>query len=473
MAEETQITPRKGSLPDSAANIEAETLMAAGDALSKSMLFALRRDYLNGHVFENDFVQLLPDTPPQQQDIAFFEVEQVGKPVESTPQEYLAAIQTTLAACHDPRYRLVFLISSDGLRTRIFFGVSAQAGGTQPSIFAEQLGQFLCSNWPGTRVRMVSDYKRIVDQVHVPLSKYRYARAFTGIPSPKSTGKTDEYQDSLGRFVRGLRGKPYVYMVLAEPLPEETVGEIVTACQSLAGQVHAFTKTTLQNSRSSGLSETTTKTESDTATQGTSQNTTESKTDSKSKGVLGTTLDKSGGIGKGVKAVGVAGLSGLLLAAGGPFLLSGMLGMFGQLLPSGSSESESRSRATGLSEGETTSSGESLSFGQEYLNKHAEACLKLLDRTRDRFETARAEGCWNVGVYLISDQSEAAAQAQAQFKAVVSGEKSTFEPIRVHDLSPLWDGQIQVALDAFQPCVYLPRRMESRSTTRWVRASKP
>ncbi|MBN1305909.1 MAG: ATP-binding protein [Anaerolineales bacterium] len=459
MAEETQIIPPEnaGPVPDEPLN--AETLIAAGEALSKSMMFALRRDYLDHPVFDEKFVQLLPETPPQQQDIAFLELEQVGKPVSESPGEYLKAIQVSLAASHDPRYRLIFIISSDGLRNKIFIGVSARTGGTQPRIFAAQLGQFLSSNWPGTRVKVVEEYKRIVENVHVPLSTYRYARAFTGIPSAKTRSQSNEYPHSLDRFMRGLRGKPYIYMVLAEPVPERSVGEIVSNCQTLAGQVHAFTKSTIQRSQSSGLSESTTKTEGETTTEGTTEGTNLSKSDTKTKGVLGTTLDNSSGLGKGLKAAGVAGVSGLLLATGGPFLLSGMLGMFGQLLPStgtsestgaSSSTSESTSSSSSLSSGESTSSSESLSFGQEYLNKHAEACIKLLDKTAERFETARAEGCWNVGVYLISNQDEAATQAQAQFKALVSGEKSTAEPIRFHNLGKLWDGQIQVSLDAFQ-----------------------
>ncbi len=88
--------------------------------------------------------------------------------------------------------------------------------------------------------------------------------------------------------------------------------------------------------------------------------------------------------------------------------------------------------------------------GQEYLNKHAEACVKLLEKTAERFETAKALGSWNVGVYMISNQSEAAAQGQAQFKALVSGEKSASEPIRAHNLNPLWDGQVQTSLDSFR-----------------------
>ncbi|MBU0512271.1 MAG: hypothetical protein KJ638_11310, partial [Chloroflexi bacterium] len=96
MAEETRIILSEDATPVPEANIDAEMLMAAGDALSRSMLFALRRDYLDGPVFEQEFVQLLPEKPPQQQDIAFLELEQVGKPVDESPQEYLKAIQTTL-----------------------------------------------------------------------------------------------------------------------------------------------------------------------------------------------------------------------------------------------------------------------------------------------------------------------------------------------------------------------------------------
>ena len=472
MADELQIYNSGGEIPISEENIDMNTLISAGDALSQAMLFALRRDYLDEPVLEQKFVHFDPEEIIQQYDSAFLEIEQVGKPANENQNEYFKAIQTTLASCHDPRYHLIFLISSDGLHSRIIIGVTAKAPDTQPKIFADQLGQFLCSNWPGTRIKSISDYKQIVDQVHVPLSNYRYARAFTGIPSPRSGAKPDEYPQSLDRLMRGLRGKPYIYMVVAEPIAEKAVNDIVNSCQTLASQVHAFTKTTIQRSKSSGITESTSRSKGGTITEGTSRSSTETETETKSKGVLGTSLEKSGGVNKGIKALGVAGISGLLLAAGGPFLLSGMMGMVGQLLPStgssGSSssttsDSDSISLTSSISKGETASSNESLSFGQEYLNKNAASCIKLLDQTSDRFEVARARGCWNVGVYLVSDQSESAAQAQAQYKALVSGDKSTFEPIRAHDLGPLWDGQVQASLDVFQQPplrLYAPQKGE-------------
>ena len=437
----------------------AEMLIRVGDTLSKSLLFALERDYLDGSVFENNYIRLLANDMTSQADLAFLEVEQVGKPVDESGKEYYKAIQTTLAACHDPRYTLIFVISSDGLRNHIYLGVVARVPDAQPKIFAEQLGQFLCSNWQGTRVRVVADYKQVIDHIHIPLSNYRYARAFTGIPSSKNVENPGEYPQTLDRFMRGLRGKSYVYMVIANPMAEREVNDIVTACHSLEGQVYAFTKATINRSTSSGTSISTSRTESDSTSTSTSTGTSETRGTTASKGALGTTLDKSSGAGKGLKGAGMAGLSALLIASGGPFLLSGVMGIFGQLLPSSgtsssmgtnTSDSESTSKSTSLSTSDGTTSGESLSFGQEYLNKHAESCIKLLEKTATRFEKAKALGCWNVGVYMITNQKEAAAQGQAQFKAVVSGEGSTSEPVRAHDLAQLWDGQIQTSLDTFR-----------------------
>ena len=454
MTDETNLIP-------AAPELTPEMLMEAGDALSKSLLFTLGRDYLDGPIFANDYVRMADDAAdaiPQQPDLAILELEQVGMPVTDNMSEYFTAIQTSLAACHDPRYALLFMISSDGLRNRIYIGVVAREPGTQPRIFADHLGQFLCSNWPGTRVKLVEDYQQIAERVHVPLSTYRHVRAFTGIPSSKTADKAQNYPQSLDRFMRGLRGKPYLYMVIAEPLPERAVGEIISSCHTLSGQVHAFTKSTLQRSTSSGSTEGISRSESETESTGKTRGISESTTEGASKGVLGTEMAKSSGLAKGAKGVGLGAVSALLVAAGGPFLLSGMLGMFGQLLPSTSSssvrgeslsESETAGRSSSQATSEGTSSSESLSFGREYLNKHAEACEKLLTQTVERFEIAKAQGCWNVGVYLISDQGETAAQGQAQLKALVSGERSTFEPMRVHDLSPVWDGQAQVALDAF------------------------
>ena len=439
--------------------LSPELLTAAGEALSRSTLFALRREYLDAPVFELETFRLAEDAGAGLTETAFVQVEQVGKPVSGGEGEMLSAIRTTLAACHDPRYGLVFLLASDGVRNSIYIGVASREEGAQPRLFADQAGEFLCSNWPGTRVRAILEPEEMAASVHVPMSAYRYARAFTGIPSPKGKPGAEEPPQTLDRLMRGLRGKPYLYLVIAEPLAEHEVGAIISNCHALSGQIHAFSRSTAQMGRSTGRSETSSTSESESISSSSSKSESTSESESKSKGVLGTALDQSTGVEKGLKAAGLGGLSALLVAAGGPFLLSGMLGMFGQLLPStggsaslsaSSSESETTGQTSSSSTSEGTTSGESLSYSREYLNRHAEACEMLLASTVERFETARAQGCWNVGVYMISDQQEAAAQAQAQLKALVSGSQSSFEPVRAHNLEAVWDGPVQTALDAFR-----------------------
>jgi hypothetical protein len=455
---ENQGTAPQGD-PD---NLTPEAMMEIGDALSQSLQFALGRDYLDGPVFETGAMRLADGGQSAPPDAAFLELEQVGRPVGGGQEtvEFFTAMQTTLAACHDPRFNLVFVVSSDGLRNRIYLGVTARTGGTQPQRFADQLGQFLCANWPGTRVRPVEDYQQVVRYVHQPLSTYRYARSFTGIPSFKRYAAPQERTaQSFDRFMRGLRGKPYVYLVIAEPMAENEVTAVITAANTLSGQVHAFTRATIQRSTGSSTSETSSQSESTSTSKSSSQSTNQGEAVGVSKGVLGSMLDKSSGMGKGFKALGLGGASAGLLALGGPFMLVSMMGMVGQLLP-GSNRSLTRGTSTSQTDGSSASSStsasssaaasESLSFSREYLNKHAVTCERVLSQTVERFETARSAGSWNVGVYLVSDQREGADQGQSQLKALVSGQRTALEPIRAHDISPVWDQQAQIALDTFQ-----------------------
>ncbi len=72
------------------------------------MIFALKRKYLDSPVFENGIFSLQQAALPIQRDLALLSIEQVGRPFKESIPEYLTAVQTTLAACHDPRYTVVF-----------------------------------------------------------------------------------------------------------------------------------------------------------------------------------------------------------------------------------------------------------------------------------------------------------------------------------------------------------------------------
>ncbi len=437
----------------------AEDLIKTGDLISQSLMFALKRSYLRSDVIGNHTVQIDENALPNQLDAAFIRIDQVGKPVEENFENYFSAIQTALAASHDKRYTFVYFITNDSVHAKIYLGVVAKEEGSQPRIFAEHMGEFLCSNWPGTKTTLVEDYSEVVRCFHQPVGEHKYAHCFTGIPSLKNDDKHKDAFQSIDQFMRGLRNKPYVYLVIADPVAENEVENIIQNTRTLGNEVHAFIKTTIQKSASTGTSQTKstsdTTSESESLTEGTST----SETTGKSKGVIGTTLEKAKGAKKGLVGLGAAALGGAFYSVGGAFLLSGMIGMFGQLLPSTTAsetigDTTSSARTTGTTTGTTDSIGdttsESLSFGQDYLNKHAEASEKLLEKIEKRFEQSLSGGCWNVGVYLISDQIESSAQGQAQLKALVSGIDTTMEPMRSHNISTIWNESAQVFIDAFQ-----------------------
>ena len=450
----------------------AEDLIKTGDLISKSLMFALKRSYLRSDVIGNHTIQIDENAMPNQLDAAFIRIDQVGKPVEENFENYFSAIQTALAASHDKRYTFVYFITNDGVRARIYLGVVAKEEGSQPQIFAEHMGEFLCSNWPGTKTTLVKDYKEVVRHFHQPVGEHKYAHCFTGIPSLKNDdGKNDAFQ-SIDQFMRGLRNKPYVYIVVADPVAENEVENIIQNTRTLGNEVHAFIKTTIQRSASTGTSTTSSRSESTSDSESTTEGKSTSETAGKSKGVIGTTLEKAKGAKKGLVGLGAAALGGAFYSVGGAFLLSGMLGMFGQLLPSttasetvGDTTSLARTigTTTGITDSEGTTTNESLSFGQDYLNKHAEASEKLLDKIEKRFDQSLSEGCWNVGVYLISDQKESSAQGQAQLKALVSGKDTTMEPMRSHNISTIWNESAQVFLDSFQQPPFKLKNPENKS----------
>lgn len=432
-------------------NLSADQLTAAGDLISKSLIFSLGRNYLDGPIFEEDYLRFIAANLQETPNVAFFKLVQMGKPVSDDFTQQISAIETTLGAAHDPRYSLIFAISSDGLQSNIYFGAVAKKGGAHPKTFINQLGQFLCSNLPGTRIETIEDYEEIVKNIHLPISQFSHSRAFTGIPSPRLTQDSKRVNQGIDQLMRGLRGQPYLYLVIAEPLEEKNTTSIISACRTLAGQVHAFSKATINQSNSAGTSKSLSSSESESVSKSKSTAKSESESESKSKGVLGSVIEPAG-------ALGVAGMAGMLAVAPVAPLFTGMLGIFGQIFPSttkstsvgkSTSESETLGKTLGKSETEGISSNESLSFGREYLNKHAEASEKMLDNMIVRFENARSQGCWNVGTYLLSNQEEAISQGQAQLRSLISGKTSNLEPIRDHDLRSIWEGRGQVALDTF------------------------
>ncbi|MFM6398825.1 MAG: hypothetical protein ACKPFF_19295, partial [Planktothrix sp.] len=89
-------------------------------------------------------------------------------------------------------------------------------------------------------------------------------------------------------------------------------------------------------------------------------------------------------------------------------------------------------------------------ISKEYINAHAQAVENQLQRYTSRFEQSANMGCWNVGVYLLGKDSNAAQQGATQLTSLLNGEKSCFEAIRLHNLEHIWANGVQSALSNLQ-----------------------
>ena len=429
-------------------------LVNLSETLSGSLLFSLERRYLDVAFEDARFLQPVMSYAPILEAPSFLVLEQVGQTAPGASEIPLTALQTALSACHMPgRHTLVFTIASDGLEQRVFLGARSHDPDAHSSAeFVQQLGRFLEGNWPGTRfARSMPDSADFSRFVSNPLErKLRYAIALTGIPSLKQDDSPG-YPQSLDRLLRGLRGSPYLYTVIAEPLAAPIVEDMIYRGRDLVGRVHTLVKATVTDTETQGVSETWGRT--DTRTESWSRQTTKSTSNSKSFG-----LDLRAGVylaGLGITAIfpPAALLAGLV--AGGLITLGPHLSYTRQ---HGTSDTEGYALTNSVADSYTRGVNFSLAqgFGREYLDAHAQAAEVHLQKYIERLEAARSLGCWNVGVYLLADNPEIANQGAIQLRALLSGEKSALEPIRAHNLKRIFSAHVRPCLTQFtQPSIAL------------------
>ncbi len=418
--------------------------------ISRSLLFSLGRKHLDVPLASAQFIQPLP--PPDRillEDPCFLRINQIGGSVSGSFEHALNALQTTLSACHAPQqYTLIFLITSNGHENHIYLGVRSHNYSLYPSIdFIKNIGNFLQGNWPGTRVSVCEEDDPVFDrEVLQPLrNDFRHAIALTGIPSSKGSDRSG-YPQSLDRFLRGFRDLPFTYMVIAEPIDTIEVENILHNCRDLLTYVHALSKitqtqtTTVGSSHSEGHNISRSKGTSIAAT--TSQQTISNSEDDQ-KNNLSNIL--------GLAAYSTASRFPPLsfaLALGAALTSSGKLK--DSTMSIGTTETSSEAIAASFSETATLNLNTAEAFGQEYVSAHAQTAENQLEQFIHRFEQSRSDGCWNVGVYLLANRPDIAQQGGTQLRALLTGEKTALEPIRVHDLTRVWAKSAKSALQAFQ-----------------------
>lgn len=399
-------------------------------AVSQALHAALSRSFLDLPLGEA--VRPLPSIAATRTEApVFLRLTQIGKPLGSTPQDTLTALQSVLTACHAPdKFTLIFVLASDGDQNAIYLGARSHETGRSAQSFLRSVGNFLEANWPGTQLKPCNENDEpVLSQFQQSAGgesedDFGYAIALTGVPSLKA-GERSAYPQTLDRLLNGMRGSSFVYMVIAEPMHGGEVDGIVHRCRDLISEVHSIARTDLTRSANIQHTQGETDTHGVVDTTGTSR--------SESQGRTRTDASRWQAFKENIVWGGLA---------------AKPLDQASHTITEMMTESHSQSFSHSNNWSVALSLGESL--GQEFINTHAQAVETLLQQYVKRFEQSRALGCWNVGAYLFAKKSNVARQGAMQMKALLTGEKSLYEPIRTHELHNVWGEHLGNQLRNFE-----------------------
>lgn len=397
------------------------------ESIFYSLLFNLERQYLIMYPQNPRYIKAVPPIRISPGKPYFLRLKNVDDSMVTSLQEQLAALQATFSACHnDGDDKLIFIVSKNGTKNHIYLGSISHN-----NIFVSNLRHFLEGNWPGIKLELCSvDKDGKLDQdsdsknhIKIPMDSFSFATTLTGIPSHNSTINPRNYQ--MDCLLRSMGSDSHLtYIVIAEPISENKVKEIIHNLHKLKGLVSFLKKqvelnTTLSVKNSKQLEKLSSQTK-----------TFESTYTDKNSFKLNTDIIKI------VKTLGTA------IAVPVPpvkFLIDVVDSLDIKAEGEIQREKAKTQKVTQISEKKKSESDEitqssERTFKQTYIDPQAQALEKSIEKYIERFETACSLGCWNVGVYFLAESSEIVERSGKFLKGLLSSEKSVLEPIRIHNL---------------------------------------
>ncbi|EKJ92546.1 hypothetical protein QR305_02805 [Bacteroides finegoldii] len=384
----------------------------AANAVAKSLSFTMERKYLN-EITKEDQTNVgfrLESVHRFDSPLApyWIVIERIGKPLDDNVENCFSAIQKILATCSLPKkIQLLFLVHSNDGVCHLYIGVRPIAGKEVKSSFVDSLADFIEGIWPGVKCGVVKGRNRlnfISEKIKDEEKGYDYIYSITGIPSMESQYKSI-YPATIDKLIAGMRKKNFSYLVVADPVPEQEIDEILYKCRDFNGQAESLKSFNFSESDSNGYS--------------------------KAKNISQNNTNKLLTVGNVVVSTAGLILASMLFPPAGAMAASVGISIFSASLNS--------FFASQKQEGITESENTSKTISRNLVNKHIESVSEHLFYHSKRFETGKAIGCWNVGVYLMAEKEADIQSGSLQLRSILSGQESIFEPIRIHDISSLVD----------------------------------
>lgn len=364
----------------------------------------LERDYLSS-ASEMKFLNLYASgkdyTRKKRAQIHWLQITRLPvHPNEKESYDLLSRWQGVLTSLHAWGYRLYFLLLRYEGKTKLFLGTATTTQDVSSEQAVEQLREAAFGSMPGMGLRILRSgkdslsgktYTEVLDEINEPLQKMNSIGAVTGIPSFRSSDRGTSQSgllqtlDQLAFGIRDARGyeQDYAMLVIADPISDIEVADIISRHRKLSSQIHKAVKMT--------------------GTEG----------QGKSESFDPMTKRKTG-----------ASMMGTIAGAiGGTLIGNPMIGSIigGQIANTITAD---MSRPTSVS-------GNS-SVSVEYLDKFAEYAETAVEHHIQRLNTGRNYGFWNTGVYVLGSMPQDVVTVAGMLRSIYSGEETYYEPIRIH-----------------------------------------
>lgn len=419
----------------------AENVLAAS-MMSHTLSCCAERKYLDAISVDNSLVEIVGSDVSKNlyKHISWLKITQVGKPINDTVSSCFGYIQKILMSCALPNTQLTFLVVSDGKTNEIYLGLRNN-GSDNKSMIAPvtALNNFAKVCWPGLKFEQFNEENDSLKR-HFKTT-YNSIQAITGIPTLAQKGQA---LGTVEHLIGGLRGQKYAYLVTATPTSNDRLDLLLNQCREMEGQIESVKSINISQSVQEGSSVA--------HTEG------HSEFESWSHSEAISHKDHKKGLGAAMLGAGVymaaglffppamAILPGLQNALGGALASNnplatflGLSGISGMNVLSGfvpqntTTDSYSHGKSEQISDTTTYSKSMTEGLSKTLVNKHAEAAAQKLNTYSKRFEQAKATGAWNVKCLLFTEFPNPS--SSLQLKSILSGEESTLEPIRIHDVS--------------------------------------
>lgn len=421
-----------------AAKFEPQAKMMAANGIAQSLSFVTERKYLNS--ITNRSAPFVLETPKSHRidspaDPYWIKITQVGRPLEDSSENCFTAIQKILTSCFIPhKSQLIFLVCGENGSYNLYLGIRPLDKEVISSKFADSLSNFISGIWPGLKC---TRERTNLDNIKKRLKSFDCIDAITGIPSMESQYKSI-YPATIDTLMAGMRNKDFAYMVIADPIPDNDIDGILYQTRDFNGKAESLKSFNFTENMSSSIGKTIS--EAHSVTEGKSETDSESTTRKSAWGVVAAGIMLASYIFPPAGAITTAiSTTGAILEGANTIAGSNLIGDF--------TPTKTKSHSTTINHSKTDTHTESNSFteqqgksvSQNVVNKQIEAVSEHLFYHSKRFETGKAIGCWNVGVYLLSDSKHDLQSASLQLKSIVSGQESIFEPIRIHHIQDVVD----------------------------------